>query len=138
MFDWKTDRIVQRFPLPSRVIAAAHDAGRTVTYLALANGTLHAVTKSTRKKGQFAMIQVAQKFGPTNRGFFVLPGSGRVLGVAANGVLTVYDPGSQGVTRTSGPVPLPAGSAVDPREDVWYYADKKVVSYSFQRAYSHS
>ena len=121
--------VVQHMKLPDGPIAAAAGADRLVAYWALSDGSLHVVTAEA--DGRLAVVQVAGAFGPVDRGFFVLPRTSLVLGIAADGSATVYDPRTRSVmTGIRGPVPLPAGPAVDTEEDAWYYADQRIMRYA--------
>jgi DNA-binding beta-propeller fold protein YncE len=73
--------------------------------------------------------ELAPGFGPSDRGVFVLPDSGRLVGVAADGTVSVYDPETNAVSSISGPPPLPAGPAVGPAADAWYFAHRTVMRY---------
>jgi hypothetical protein len=118
--------IIQRLTLPNEVLAAAHDPGRACSYFALSGAVL---CRCRWTDGGWHLAEVASGFGPSDRGFFVLPRSGRVLGVAADGMLSVYEPRTDSIRRLQSPQPPPAGPAVDPLEDAWYYADDEVFQY---------
>jgi DNA-binding beta-propeller fold protein YncE len=73
---------------------------------------------------------VSDSFGSAERGFFVLPATGRLVGVGGDGTVSAFDPQSGNVRQYAGPLPLPAGPAVDPDCDAWYFADQEVVRYA--------
>ncbi|MBD3175054.1 MAG: hypothetical protein GF320_07730 [Armatimonadia bacterium] len=72
---------------------------------------------------------IATGFGPAGRGLFRLPRSGWIVGLSADGTVSICDPATGDTTRVQGPPPLPAGPAVDPVHDAWYFADDTVVRY---------
>jgi len=82
-----------------------------------------------RKGGKWELTEVASDFGPFDRDFVVLPQSECVVGIAASGMLSPYDPDSHSVRRIQALPSLLAGPAVDPVEDAWYYAHEEVVQY---------
>ena len=63
----------------------------------------------------------------------VRPRCGRLAGLAADGTGSCCEPDTGAVQRVDGPVPLPAGPAVDPEEDAWYFAGREVVRYWIAR-----
>ena len=126
-YDPQADRIVATVPLAGKALAAAAGTTRAVAYLVLSGPELWAC----RRQGEgWELSRVVDDFGPTDRGFFVLPESRRVVGIAADGLVTVYDPRTRQLSRIPGPAPQPAGPAVDPEEDAWYYAHKQVYRYA--------
>ena len=121
-----TGRVVKTIALDGAVLAAARSPREADAYLLLEGGNLYAISLDG---GSAASRKVAEGFGPCERAFFVLARSGRVVGVEADGGLSVLDPETKEISRTLGPAPLPAGPAVDPQEDAWYFADEQVMRY---------
>jgi hypothetical protein len=127
IFDPQADRVEQKLSLEADVAAAAGDRAGDVVYVLLKNGTL---LDGRCPDGQMlALSLVCSGFGNVERGFFVLPRSGRVVGVGLGGSVTVFDPGSKHLTQMKAAAPPPAGPAVDPQEDAWYFADHRVFRY---------
>lgn len=129
IYDPAADAILQRLHLPGNALAAcAH--GRDAAYFAVEGQALCVC----RRKGKCWNVEtVATLFGSVARGFFALPRSRRVLGIAADGGIACFDPGTGIVTHVQGPPPPAAGPAVDPREDAWFYADQELRRYAFDR-----
>jgi streptogramin lyase len=119
---------VGSLPLKSPPIAAAADPAGTVAYFLLKDGAL--IRCNSTGQGQLELTEAAGKFGPAERGFFVLPKSKRVIGVTASGQVTVFDPATAQVQTLPGPAPLSSGPAVDPEEDAWYYASNTVIKFA--------
>jgi hypothetical protein len=71
-------------------------------------------------------------FGGVERGFFVLPASGRVVGIAAEGHVMFREADGNRLTSIDAPAPPPppAGPAVHPTRDAWYFADRGVTEYT--------
>jgi hypothetical protein len=128
LYDAKTDRVLQNILLPSSVIAAATDRSRSVTHILCEGGILYACHPADTDG--LVLSRVADSFGLSQRGFFVLARSSRVIGLAEDGTASVYDPKTHAVTHVAGPVPLPAGPALDPEEDAWYFASDQVARYT--------
>jgi len=128
VFDPKQGKIAVEFELPGEVLAAANNSQRSVAYFVLKGGALWMISRD-EAKDVVKISRAADKFGSIERGFFVLPRSGNVVGVGIDGMVTVYDSKTKLITLVQGPVPLPAGPAVDTEEDAWYYVDKKVMKY---------
>jgi len=135
VYDLRAGQVVQRLVLPGECAAAASHARRRA-YLLLAEGTLLACRPAAG--GKVTLDVAARGFGPADRGFFVLPRSGAVVGVSADGGLCLWradrtrSGGDATVCHLQAPVPLPAGPAVDPLEDAWYFAHRSVVRYSLE------
>jgi len=127
VYDPEAEKIVQEIPLPGKALAAAHEAGQDAAYFVLEGSLLYACRK---QRDTWKLTQVAADFGPVDRGFFTLPRTGRVLGVAADGMVTVYHLDSNKVTKMQGPPPEPTGPAVDLENDAWYFADDGVFRYT--------
>lgn len=125
-FDPEARRVVAEATLPAPIIALA--AAARAAYLVLADGSVFRLTGA-----EMAPRRCARGFGPVARGCFVLPRSGRLVGLAADGTVSCCDPDTGAVQRVDGPVPLPAGPAVDPEEDAWYFAGREVVRYWIAR-----
>src|SRR5262249_13957618 len=102
-----------------------------VAYLTLADGSLWSVRLD--RSGSPSGERLTTVFGPVDRGFFLLPKSRHLVGLAADGTVSLYRPHENDVTRVKGPVPLAAGPAIDPTEDAWYFADRRVVRYTLTR-----
>lgn len=128
LYDAARGAVVARVALDSNVAAAASDMRRGAAWLLDAEGVLYRCT--VKPDGQLGVAQAAPAFGPAARGFFVLPRSGRVTGIGEDGAVTCFDPAAAAVLTAQGPPPLPAGPAVDPEEDAWYYADEHVMRYT--------
>jgi hypothetical protein len=112
------------------VVAMATDIRRGCVYLVLSDGWVKALRPRDGHHLPDTMIdELAPGFGPSDRGVFVLPDSGRLVGVAADGTVSVYDPETNAVSSISGPPPLPAGPAVGPAADAWYFAHRTVMRY---------
>ena len=124
-------RQLGKLDLKAKVLAGAADREATVAYLVLADGSLQVCQAA--QGGSFELREVARAFGPVDRGFFVLPKGKCAVGVAGNGPVTVYDPSSGKVQTLAAPPPPPAGPAVDPVEDAWYYAGETVTKYVLAR-----
>ena len=128
LYDRANRRVTGEHPLPSPASAAATDYRRRVAYLVLRDGAICVCTASA--EGKLKVEQYHVGFCSVERGCFVLPHSGRLAGIGADGTVTIFDPDTAIVTQTAGPVPLPSGPAVDPIADAWYFADRYVVRYS--------
>jgi hypothetical protein len=113
--------------LPAALTAAVTDVAGRVAYLVLADGTLWSCRL---EKGEHLRAERGQAFGSVGRGCFLLPRSRRVVGIAEDGAVSVFNPSKGTMTRIQGPAPLAAGPAVDAVEDVWYFADRRVLRYS--------
>ena len=114
--------------LPADAVAAAADVARGVCYLSLGDRSLLAVRWVA---GGPSLQRAGGGFGAAERGFFVLPFSGRLVSIGNDGAVTIREPGGETSTIT-GPLPLPAGPAVDPTADAWYFAGRDVVRYSIE------
>lgn len=112
----------------SRPVAGAADSAGTAAYCLLEDGSLLRFRPAGER--QFELVEAAPSFGPAERGFFVLPRSKRVVGVAADGRVTVFDPAGGGVRMLQGAAPLSIGPAVDPAEDAWYYASDTILRFA--------
>jgi hypothetical protein len=128
VFDPKEQMLVAEGQLPSAPAAVVTDMARGVAYLILADGSLWSCRVG--KVQQVTTKRLAGSFGPADRGLFLLPRSRRLIALAADGTVSVFDPGKGTMTKVRGPVPPPAGPAVHPVEDVWYFADRQVVQYA--------
>jgi hypothetical protein len=122
-FDQRSAKPLQRIALPDSIVAVAHDAGRTVCYLL---STSRDVYVCNFARGSFSLTKKAGGFGAADRGFFVVPKTGRLIGVTADGTVSVFDPATAKISQRAGEPPQPAGPAVDPTDDAWYYADREV------------
>ncbi len=136
LFDVESRKVIMDTELPCAVVAIAADLPRQVAYLVLADGRIYrCVEDSSAGSGQGLLIsKCAEGFGQVDRGCFVLPASGRLVGISLEGSVSVYDPRDGKVSIVQGPSPLPAGPAVDPQEDAWYFADRVVTRYSLAEA----
>lgn len=130
LYDGERDAVLACFSLPAAAVSAACDAQRGVAYLLLEGGSLYAIHRGMGEN-LAAPTRVADGIS-AERGLFVLPKSGRVLGVSGDGTVMIYDPAQGGVSKSVGAAPLPAGPAVDPLEDAWYYADAEVMRYTLE------
>jgi streptogramin lyase len=128
VFDLKdaTASPLQEMQADEPIVALAAEAKRKRLYAALGNGTVVRYSVSKGKLG----APLVTGFGPTDRGFFVLPRSGRVVGVAGSGSVTVLSADVKNVSQITGPPPAPAGPAVHPNRDEWYYAQRSAVQYT--------
>jgi len=131
VYDSQADRVVQKMPVQGDVAAATGSGIRNVAYLLLRDGTL--LDACQQNAQSVAISPVATGFGSAERGFFALPRSGRVVGVALDGFLTVFDPESKSLSRVKAEVPPPAGPAADPHEDAWYFAGRQLTRYRLDR-----
>ena len=131
VLDPRSAQVSAELSLPAEALAMAHDTRRTTAYLVLQDGALYAVRRAETGSG-FVLTRLAERFGSTERGFFVLGRSGRVVGVAGDGTVCVYDPHAQAMATSEGQRPPPAGPAPDPVEDAWYYADTEVVKFELE------
>ena len=127
VYDPQADQVLQKLPLRADVVAAAGAGTQDIVYLLLRDGTLLDVRWQDAQ--DIAISPVGTEFGSAERSFFVLSRSGRVVGVGLDGSLTIFDPGSKRLARVKAGVPPPAGPAVDPDEDAWYFADRRVTRY---------
>lgn len=126
VYETATEQVVDTLPVPSPVQAAAHNRDRAAAYVVLADGSLHMCRAACERS---RLEQLADAFGPVDRGFFVLSTSGRVVGVGADGTVTVFDPNTLAIQTCQTQAPPPAGPAVDPARDAWYYADREITAY---------
>lgn len=129
LYDPRRDLIVTRVPLQADAIAAAGSGKRDRVYLLLRDGTLVKVRQDARP---LAISRLCTGFGSAERGFFVLPRTGRVVGVGLDGSVSVFDPASRRLVRTRTESPPPAGPAVDPNDDAWYFAGNSVTRYRLE------
>lgn len=126
VLDAATRAVLHRYPLDGTCVAMSGDARRHRVYLLLADGTL----VSCRGWHSGARLQAAcTDFGPAERGFFVLRASERVVGLGGDGQVSVWRPDTQTLEDLQAAPPPPAGPAVDPRADAWYFADRAVTRY---------
>ncbi|MFA6110223.1 MAG: hypothetical protein WDA75_15775 [Candidatus Latescibacterota bacterium] len=122
-------QVLERVALPGECVAMTGAGRRRSVYLLLADGAL----LHGRGWRRSVRLQTAcTDFGRAERGLMVLPQSGAVVGIALDGQLSVWRPGNPTVTRLSAPSPPPAGPAVDPAEDAWYYADRVVTRFTLE------
>lgn len=122
-----TMAVLHRYALDGQCVAMAGDARRSRVYLLLADGSL----LSCRGWHSGAKLKTARTgFGPADRGLLVLRGSECVVGVAGDGAVCVWHPDKGTMERLQVAPPPPAGPAVDPDEDAWYFADRSVTRYS--------
>jgi hypothetical protein len=131
VLDARSAQVTAELPLPAEALAMAHDARRATAYLALQDGSLCAVRRAEAQAG-FVLARLAERFGSTERGFLVLGRTGRVVSVAGDGTVSVYDPHTQVLATSRGQPPLPAGPAADPVDDAWYYADTDLVRFELE------
>ena len=129
LWDPKGETLERVAGLEHPVLVATADPTRLVSYLLDEQGRL---LKVIPESGGLELKSVAESFGPADRGLFVLPRTRRVLAVAEDGRVSVYDPDSNSASVAIGPVPEPAGPAVDPAEDSWYYAGEQVTRYRLE------
>jgi hypothetical protein len=122
VYDLASQRVEREIPLPASAIAAASDPTRDRAYVLLEGGAAQVLA------GDEPRIAARVPFGPSGRGFFVVP-SGSLVGIAHDGGVTVLRPGDTQPAAAEGPAPLPAGPAVDPRDDAWYFAHRSVTRY---------
>jgi hypothetical protein len=99
-------------------------------YLVLADASL--LSAVVAADGTLATKRLAADFGPVDRGCFLLPQSGCLVGVADDGSVKRFDPRTGAIVRVKGSVPPPAGPAVHPTEDAWYFAGRHVLRYAFE------
>ncbi len=103
---------------------------RGTTYVLLGDGSLARLDFDAH--GSAGLAELATGFGLAERGLFTLSRSGWVVGVSGDGAVSVYDPISGQLRRIHGPPPAPAGPAVDPAEDAWYFAHDTVQRYELK------
>jgi hypothetical protein len=128
-YDSRTRAVVAASDLPAPAQQAVGDPAGGVAYLLLSDGHL---LRCTGTKADGATIEpLAAGFGAA-RGLFLLSASRRVVGVAQDGTVSVYDPHTGHVSRAEGPPPPPAGPAVDAVEDAWYYAHRAVTRFALE------
>jgi len=129
VYDTRTSEVSQRIALPDACIAAA-GGDRRRAYLLLADGTLSVCRP--KPSGSLRAVPVARDFGPADRGFFALHGSGTVAGVSTTGEVSLWQPGHAAVTRIQASAPPPAGPAVDPEQNAWCFAHRSVTRYTLE------
>jgi hypothetical protein len=129
VFDPEQQKIMAEKRLPAAVTAVVPDATGGVAYLVLEDGSLWSCRFD--KKQQLRAERLVP-FGQVSKGCFLLPRSRRLVGVAADGMVTVFEPSKGTVTRVQGPVPPAAGPAVHPTEDVWFFAHRRVLRYALK------
>jgi hypothetical protein len=113
------------------VVGLATDYRRECVYLVLSDGRVEALRRRDEDPLQDTELDdLASGFGAGERGVFVLPESGRLVAVAADGTISVCDLQTNAIASVPGPPPLPAGPAVDPTADAWYFAHRTVVRYT--------
>lgn len=110
----------------SPIVALASDMSHGLVYVALQGGQ---VARCTLKDNRFVDTRYLP-FGLVDRGFFVLPRSGRVVGISGDGTVTVLNPQTLARDQFAGPVPMPAGPAVHPTRDAWYFANRSLTEYT--------
>jgi hypothetical protein len=128
VYDAEKQKVSAEKELPSAVLAVATDSTAGMVYLVLADGSLWSCRVG--RAGQLTIGKIATAFGPCDRGCLLLPRSRRLVGIAADGTVSVFEPEKGIVAKVKGPVPLPAGPAAHPTEDVWYFADRHVLQYA--------
>ncbi|TMQ31025.1 MAG: hypothetical protein E6K70_23375 [Planctomycetota bacterium] len=128
VFDSKARKAVAETKLPAAAAALVTDMASSVAYVVLSDGSLWSCRIG--KAEQLTTERLATDFGSGARGCFLLPRTRRLIGIGPDGTVTVFDPGKRTVARVKGPVPLAAGPAVHPAEDVWYFADRRVLEYA--------
>jgi hypothetical protein len=120
---WTAKRVLA---MPRGIEALCTGVRGRVSFALLVDGSLWRL--SPGRQGGLVSERVAEGFGAAERGFFALA-SGKVIGATATGDLHVYDTTTGQASRVPGPPPLPAGPAVDPEADAWYFADRTVLRY---------
>lgn len=123
-----TGEVASERALPRPVIALAADPRRPWLYAAVEGGVVIVL----RVRGAELEETARVAFGPVDRGMFVLPESGRLIGVGGEGTVSVLEPGAAEAVRVQGPPPLFAGPAVHPSRDAWYYAHRTLAEYTLQ------
>ena len=132
ILDARSLQVLHRLVLDDACAAMAGDTRRHRVYLLLADGAL----VSCRKWHDGARVKtVCSDFGPADRGFFVSRCGEAVVGISGDGQVSVWQPGSEMATRVQSSPPAPAGPAVDPTEDAWYFADRTVTRYTLTDEY---
>ena len=128
LYDPDRKEVVAEKELPAAVTAVVADATAGLAYLLLTDGTLWSCR--AERPGQLTVVRLAAQFGPAGRGSFQLPRSRRLIAIASDGTVSAFEPKTAAVMRVKGPAPLPAGPAVHPTEDAWYFADRRLLRYS--------
>jgi hypothetical protein len=80
---------------------------------------------------------LAADFGTDARGIFHLPGPNAVLSIESDGSVNGCRPGCNKRFRARGSVPLPAGPAVDRRNNCWYFRSDVVMRHELAEATHH-
>jgi hypothetical protein len=124
LFDTHEGRAVAECRLPGPILAISADPARGLVWFVLDAGSVW------RASGPAAPQPWTEGFGPLERGCFVLPATGRLVGLGGDGTVVVLAPHERTVTRHEGPPPLPAGPAVDPTQDRWYFAHRHLAAYT--------
>jgi len=128
LYDPAKRQVISERRFPAAIVAATADFRHRTVYIVLSEGSL--LSCSDAKEGSIITSRRGSDFGPADRGCFVLPQSGWLVGIASDGTVSIFDHEKGTVNKIKGPPPLPAGPAVDPDENAWYFADRKVVRYS--------
>lgn len=136
VYDTNHYQVTDVTTLPSPILAVTADYRGQQVWVVLEDGAVWGCEAATEE--EITATQRAKGFGSVNRGCFVLPQSGYLIGVGSDGLVSVFDPATGSVSTIPGPVPLPAGPAVDPVEDAWYSVDRRVVKYWLNDREVHS
>jgi hypothetical protein len=127
VLEGRSRRVLQRLPLEHECAAMAADGRRRVTYLLLTDGTL---VNCRGRREALVLGVTCRDFGAAERGFFVVPASGNVVGIGEDGRVSVWRRKRNAVTRLQTSPSPPAGPAIHPSEDAWYFADRTVTRYA--------
>jgi DNA-binding beta-propeller fold protein YncE len=128
LYDAKAQKIAAERQMPAPAVAIAADPSRGMAYVVLSGGAVMGCTVASQNGIELTPLTTG--FGGVERGCFVLPRSKRLVGIADDGTVSVFDPNTRTVSKVKGPIPQPAGPAVHPTEDAWYFADRSAVRYS--------
>jgi len=129
-YDAKKRKVFDQYTLHAEVKAAISDLSTRMIYLVLSDASLAGL--HFQPDGSVRQMSLTECFGLAERGFLIAPKSRRVIGIALNGRLSVYDPVKKSFSEINSKLPLAAGPAVDSKLDRWYFADRFCESYELK------
>lgn len=128
LFAPKFEKVVAEHDLPFPVAAMVLDGKGGLAYVVLSDGAL--ISCSVTGDQRLAVTNLGVRLAATDRGCLILPQSRRLVGIGTDGKVCVFDPRTRALQDFEGPAPLPAGPAVHPTEDAWFFADRQLVRHS--------